>query len=70
MNKLEGHGLYTSVSVILSSPVGPFTTCLACATGADWEFSQLQHKEKIRFRALEACFYYRSNSTSAANDGH
>lgn len=46
------HCLYSSVSVILSSPVGPFTTCLACVTGTGWEFSQLQHNRKIRFHAL------------------
>lgn len=43
---------FSAVSVILSNPVGPFTTCLECVTGADWEFSHLQHNRKIRFRVL------------------
>lgn len=61
---------FSAVSVILGSPVGPFPTCLARVTGADWEFSQLQHNSKIRFPALAGgrlVFNHRCDSTGAAN---
>lgn len=60
---------FRAVSVILSNPVGPFITCLARVTGADWEFSQLQHNGKIRFPALahgRLVFNNTSGSTGTA----
>lgn len=61
---------FRAVSVILGDPVGPFTTCLVCIAGADWEFSQLQHCDEIGFLALaheRLVFNHRSSSIGAAN---